>query len=58
MCRMLWVVWQEQDIGTLRGQELGDEVVVDTLSWSGMLKYFQVPLMHTLRLLLETLVRI
>ena len=49
-------MWRKRDVGTLQRQAMQREGVRDTLSHSGLLKYFQVPLMQIAGLLLETIV--
>ena len=55
--RMDEINWWERDCKYLWEASLQDENVHDTLAHCGLLKFMQIPLMKSLCLLLQTLVR-
>ena len=57
LCRMAEIKWHERDCKSLRELALQDRNVHATLAHCGLLKFMRIPLMKSLRLLLQTLVR-
>ena len=53
MCRMPRVTWREQDIGDLQEGVADEQAVRDTLAECGMLKFFEIPLIRSTKLLLD-----
>ena len=56
MCGIPRVEWWERDIRDLIDEVDEDGAVQDTLARRGLLKFFQIPLMRSSRLLLNKLV--
>ena len=57
MCKMCQVGRRERYIGDLINEVEKDEAIHDMLTLCGMLKVFQIPLMHSIKLLLNKIVR-
>ena len=55
-CRMAKIKWPKTDCKSLRDASLRDRNVRDTLARCGLLKFMRIPLMQSLRLLMQTLV--
>ena len=57
LCRILEIKWHERDCKDLWEEALWDDNVCGALAHYGLLKFVRIPLMKSLRLLLQTLVR-